>query len=46
MEGVRLFGVSCPNDMTPEVAESVLKLFVNSVMQQIRQRSGVGAKAK
>ena len=45
MEGVRLFGVSCPNDMSPEVAESVLKLFVNSAMQQVRQPSDVGSKA-
>jgi AcrR family transcriptional regulator len=36
-EGVRLFGASCPNEMTAEVAYSVLNLFVDSVLRQVLQ---------
>jgi AcrR family transcriptional regulator len=36
IEGVRLFAVSSPNDMTPETAETILTLFVDSIMQLTR----------
>ena len=36
MEGVKLSMLSSPADMTPEAAESVLTLFLNSVMQLAR----------
>ncbi len=36
MEGVKLSMLSSPTDMTPEAAESVLSLFLNSVMQLAR----------
>jgi AcrR family transcriptional regulator len=39
VEGVKLFTVSCPNEMTPEVAESVLTLFIDSIMQVTRLRA-------
>jgi len=38
VEGVRLFAVSSPNDMTPENAEAILTLFVDSIMQLTRLR--------
>jgi AcrR family transcriptional regulator len=36
-EGVRLFGASCPNEMTPEIAHSILDVFVDSVLQHVTQ---------
>jgi AcrR family transcriptional regulator len=36
VEGVKLFMLSSPLDMTPEAAESVLTLFVDSIMQLAR----------
>ena len=36
-EGVRLFGASCPNEMTAEVARSILDVFVDSVLQHVMQ---------
>lgn len=38
VEGVRLMAVSSPNDMTPEVAESILTAFVDSIMELTRLR--------
>lgn len=32
VEGVRLFAASSPADMTPEVAETVLKTFIDAIM--------------
>jgi AcrR family transcriptional regulator len=43
IEGVRLFGASCPNEMPPEVAESILKLFADAVLQQVMQPAGAGS---
>jgi len=37
MEGVRLIGVSCPDEMPPPVAQTVLGLFSGAVMRQVRQ---------
>ncbi|MBV8210388.1 MAG: TetR/AcrR family transcriptional regulator [Burkholderiaceae bacterium] len=37
MEGVRLIGVSCPDEMPPPVAQTVLRLFSSAVMRQVRQ---------
>lgn len=39
VEGVRLFAMSSPNDMTPDVAESILTLFIDSLMQLARLQS-------
>jgi len=43
MEGVRLFGASCPNALPPEIGHSILDIFVDSVlkhaMQPIRSQS-------
>jgi AcrR family transcriptional regulator len=36
-EGVRLFGASCPNEMTPEIARSILDVFVDAVLQHVMQ---------
>jgi len=44
IEGVRLFGASCPNEMPPEVAESVLKLFADAVLQKAIQPAAVSSK--
>jgi AcrR family transcriptional regulator len=43
IEGVRLFGASCPNEMPPEVAESILKLFADAVLQQVMQPAGASS---
>lgn len=43
IEGVRLFGASCPNEMPPEVAESILKLFADAVLQHVVQPVGVSS---
>lgn len=43
IEGVRLFGASCPNEMPPEVAESILKLFADAVLQHVVQPAGVSS---
>jgi hypothetical protein len=40
---VRLFGASCPNEMPPEVAESILKLFADAVLQQVFQPARTGS---
>jgi AcrR family transcriptional regulator len=37
MEGVRLVGVSCPDELPPSVAQTVLRLFLGAVMRQVRQ---------
>ena len=36
VEGVKLFAISSPGEMTPEVAETTLAMFIESVMQQAR----------
>jgi hypothetical protein len=36
VEGVKLSMLSSPTDMTPEAAEAVLTLFVDSIMQLAR----------
>ena len=36
IEGVKLFAISSPGEMTPEVAETTLAMFIESVMQQAR----------
>jgi hypothetical protein len=38
VEGVRLFMLSSPGEMTPQMAESILTLFVDSIMQLARLR--------
>jgi AcrR family transcriptional regulator len=42
VEGVRLYSISSPNEMTPEAAESTLALFMDSVMSQAGQQSAKG----
>jgi len=37
MEGVRLFGVSCPSVLPPLVAQTIFKLFSGAVMRHVRQ---------
>ena len=37
IEGVKLSGVSSPNEMTPKAAEAILALFMDSVMARARQ---------
>jgi AcrR family transcriptional regulator len=44
VEGVKLFMLSTPMDMTPEVAASTLELFVDSIMQLARLSGGDVAK--
>jgi AcrR family transcriptional regulator len=44
VEGVKLFMLSSPQDMTPEVAESVLTMFVDSIMQLARLQAEAPAK--
>jgi AcrR family transcriptional regulator len=46
VEGVKLFAASSPNDMTPEVAESILTLFIDSLMQLTRLRAEASAKTR
>jgi AcrR family transcriptional regulator len=36
IEGVKLFAISSPGEMTPEIAETTLAMFIDSVMQQTR----------
>ena len=36
IEGVKLFAISSPSEMTAEVAETTLAMFIESVMQQAR----------
>jgi AcrR family transcriptional regulator len=38
-EGVRLFMMSSPSEMTPPTAESLLSMFVESVMNDARQKA-------
>jgi AcrR family transcriptional regulator len=38
VEGVRLFMLSSPGEMTPQMAESILTVFVDSIMQLARLR--------
>ena len=45
VEGVKLSMLSSPTDMTPEAAEAVLTLFVDSIMQLARIQ-GEGGTAK
>jgi AcrR family transcriptional regulator len=42
VEGVRLFMMSSPQEMTSEVAESVLTLFIDSIMQITRLKAAGG----
>jgi AcrR family transcriptional regulator len=37
MEGVRLFGASCPNALPPEIGHSILDIFVESVLKHAMQ---------
>jgi AcrR family transcriptional regulator len=37
MEGVRLCGASCPNELPSPVAQAILKLFSSAVMRNVRQ---------
>jgi AcrR family transcriptional regulator len=37
MEGVRLVGVSCPDELPPSVAQTILRLFLGAVMRRVRQ---------
>lgn len=39
VEGVKLFRLSSPQDMTSESAESILTLFIDAVIQLARQRA-------
>jgi AcrR family transcriptional regulator len=39
VEGVKLFAISSPGEMTPEVAETTLAMFIESVMQQAREQA-------
>ena len=36
VEGVKLFAISSPGEMTPDVAETTLAMFIDSVMGQAR----------
>lgn len=36
MEGVRLFGASCPNELPAAVAQTILETFPGAVMRQVR----------
>ena len=36
VEGVKLFAISSPGEMTPDVAETTLAMFIDSVMRQTR----------
>ena len=36
VEGVKLFAISSPGEMTPDVAETTLAMFIDSVMRQAR----------
>jgi AcrR family transcriptional regulator len=40
IEGVRLFVASCPNEMPRDVAESILRRFVDSAMTQVAPGTG------
>jgi AcrR family transcriptional regulator len=42
-EGVRLFMISSPSEMTSSTAESVLSLFVDSIMNVARQEADSGS---
>jgi AcrR family transcriptional regulator len=44
-EGVRLFGVSCPSEMTAEVARSILDVFLDSTLQQVMKTDKREARA-
>jgi AcrR family transcriptional regulator len=44
VEGVKLFMLSSPMDMTPEIAESVLSLFIDSIMELARLQGGASVK--
>jgi hypothetical protein len=39
VEGVKLFRLSSPQDMTVEAAESILTLFIDSLMRLARLRA-------
>jgi AcrR family transcriptional regulator len=39
IEGVKLFAISSPGEMTAEVAETTLAMFIESVMQQAREQA-------
>jgi AcrR family transcriptional regulator len=45
VEGVKLFRLSSPQEMTPEAAEAVLTLFVDSLMRLARLRAKESAPA-
>jgi hypothetical protein len=38
-EGVKLFMMSSPTEMTPPTAEALLSLFVDSIMKLARQEA-------
>ena len=42
-EGVRLFMMSSPSEMTPPTAESLLSMFVESIMHSARQQAASGS---
>jgi AcrR family transcriptional regulator len=42
-EGVRLFMMSSPSEMTPPIAESLLSMFVESIMNSARQQTASGS---
>jgi AcrR family transcriptional regulator len=42
-EGVRLFMMSSPSEMTPPTAESLLSMFVESIMNAARQQAASGS---
>lgn len=44
-EGVRLFGASCPSEMTAEIARSILDVFLDSILQQVMKADKREAKA-
>jgi AcrR family transcriptional regulator len=39
VEGVKLFAISSPSEMTPEAAETTLSMFIDSIMTQARQHT-------
>ncbi len=44
-EGVKLYCMSSPNDMTPQLAETTLALFVDAIMSQARAQATAGVTA-
>jgi AcrR family transcriptional regulator len=46
VEGVKLFAISSPNEMTPEAAETTLSMFIDSIMTRARQPTTVQGKQR